>query len=48
VLTPLRLDADDEVGVQRLLGYRAGRCYARDFDGRMASIQVRPAGGILE
>ncbi len=47
-LSLLRLDAEDEGAVQRLLGYRQGRCYLRDFDGQVAPIQVDPPGWMLE
>jgi hypothetical protein len=39
-LALLRLDADDEALRQRLLSYRRGRCLMRDYDGRVAAIQV--------
>jgi hypothetical protein len=44
----LRLDADDQVATQRLIGYRAGRCYLRDFDGQVAPIQIDPPAWLLE
>ena len=44
----LRLDPDDEQAAQRLLGYRAGRCYLRDFDGQVAPVQIDPPGWLLE
>ena len=47
-LALLRLDPDDEVAVQRLLGYRAGRCYLRDFEGQVAPIQIDPPPWLLE
>jgi hypothetical protein len=43
----LRLDPDDEAARQRLLGYRAGRCYFRDFSGQVAPIQVDPPPWLL-
>jgi AAA-like domain len=46
-LALLRLD-DDEAAIQRLLGYRAGRCYLRDFDGQVAPIQIDPPRWLLE
>ena len=46
-LSLLRLDPEDEPLVQRLLGYRAGRCYFRDFDGQVAPIQVDPPAWML-
>lgn len=44
----LRLDPGDEAAVQRLLGYRAGRCYLRDFDGQVAPVQIEPPRWLLE
>lgn len=43
----LRLDAGDEAAIQRLLGYRAGRCYLRDFDGQVAPVQIEPPEWLL-
>jgi hypothetical protein len=43
----LRLDPDDAAAAQQLLGYRAGRCYLRDFDGRVAPIQIEPPAWML-
>jgi hypothetical protein len=43
----LRLDVDDEAAIQRLLGYRAGRCYLRDFEGQVAPMQVDPPPWLL-
>ena len=43
----LRLDPDDEAAIQRLIGYRAGRCYLRDFDGQVAPIQIEPPSWLL-
>ena len=36
----LRLDPDDDAAVGRLMSYRAGRCYLRDFAGQVAPIQI--------
>jgi hypothetical protein len=47
-LALLRLDPDDEAAVQRLLGYRTGRCYLRDFSGQVAPIQIEPPTWLLE
>jgi hypothetical protein len=47
-LALLRLDPEDEPLVQRLLGYRQGRCYFRDFEGQVAPIQVDPPRWMLE
>lgn len=44
----LRLDPDDEGAVLRLLGYRAGRCYLRDFSGQVAPIQIEVPPWLLE
>jgi hypothetical protein len=46
-LALLRLDVDDETAVQRLVGYRAGRCYLRDFEGQVAPIQIDPPPWLL-
>lgn len=43
----LRLDDDDEASIQRLIGYRAGRCYFRDFTGQVAPIQIDPPPWLL-
>lgn len=43
----LRLDADDETAVQRLMGYRAGRCYLRDFESQVAPVQIDPPDWLL-
>lgn len=47
-LALLRLDPDDEAAAQRLLGYRAGRCYLRDFAGQVGPIQIDPPAWLLE
>lgn len=44
----LRLDPDDEAATQRLLGYRQGRCYLRDFAGQVAPIQIDPPAWLLD
>jgi hypothetical protein len=46
-LALLRLDPDDERLRSRLLSFRRGRCYLRDFEGRVASIQVDPGPELL-
>lgn len=46
-LSLLRLDPDDEQAVQRLLGYREGRCYLRDFAGQVAPIRIDPPPWLL-
>ena len=38
---------DDEASIQRLIGYRAGRCYLRDFAGQVAPIQIDPPPWLL-
>jgi hypothetical protein len=48
VLELLRLDPGDETAIQRLVGYRAGRCYLRDFSGQVAPIQIEPPRWLLE
>ncbi|MGH2987652.1 MAG: ATP-binding protein [Solirubrobacterales bacterium] len=46
-LALLRLDADDEVLRQRLIGFREGRCYFRDVDGRVVPMRINPEPEIL-
>jgi hypothetical protein len=46
-LALLRLDADDEVLVQRLIEFRAGRCYFRDVDGRVVAMRIDPEPELL-
>lgn len=46
-LALLRLDADDPAAVQRLLSYRRGACWFRDFEGRTAPIQIDPGAELL-
>ena len=46
-LALLRLDADDEVAIQRLLGYREGRCFFRDFSGQVVPAQIDPPRWLL-
>ncbi len=36
----LRLEDDDPALIQRLLGFRKGRCFFRDFDGQVVRMQV--------
>lgn len=43
----LRLDSDDATAIQRMLGYRQGACYLRDFDGRTVPMQVDPGEELL-
>jgi hypothetical protein len=46
-LSLLRLDEDDEIAIQRLLGYREGRCYLRDFTGQVVPMQIDPPPWLL-
>lgn len=43
----LRLDTDDEALRQRLMGFRAGRCYFRDLHGRVVAMRVDPGPELL-
>jgi hypothetical protein len=43
----LRLDADDAALQARLVGFRAGRCYLRDFEGRVVPMRVDPGEELL-
>ena len=47
-LTLLRLDPDDERLRQRLLQFRRGRCFMRDYEGRVGAIQVDPGAELVE
>ena len=38
----LGLDADDRALVERVRGYRKGRCLMRDIDDRVAEVQIDP------
>jgi hypothetical protein len=44
----LRLDADDSVLRQRLIEFRAGRCYFRDVEGRVVPMRIDPEPALLE
>jgi hypothetical protein len=46
-LSLLRLDPDDEGAIQQMIGYRAGRCYFRDFNGQVAPVQIDPPAWLL-
>jgi len=46
-LALLHLDPDDEVLRQRLMGFRAGRCYFRDVDGRVVPMRIDPEPALL-
>lgn len=41
-LSLLRIDEDDAAATARLMSYRAGRCYMRDFEGQVAAVQITP------
>jgi AAA domain-containing protein len=41
-LALLGLDADDPAAIARLMSYRSGRCYMRDFEGRVGAVQIEP------
>jgi hypothetical protein len=43
----LHLDADDDVSRARIQQFRTGRCFLRDYDGRVGAIQVDPADDAL-
>jgi hypothetical protein len=43
----LRLDPDDEALRQRLISFRAGRCYLRDIAGRAIPMRVDPGEELL-
>ncbi len=47
-LALLRLDPDDERLRQRLLQFRRGRCFMRDYEGRVGAIQVDPGPELVE
>ena len=46
-LALLRLDEGDEALRQALIGYRAGRCYLRDVDGRVVPMRIDPGEELL-
>lgn len=46
-LALLRFDPDDPEAIQRLLAFRKGRCYLRDFVGQVAPIQIEPPRWML-
>lgn len=46
-LSLLRLDPDDEALRQRLISFRAGRCYLRDVEGRAIPMRVDPGEELL-
>jgi hypothetical protein len=47
-LALLRLDSEDARLRQRLLQFRRGRCFMRDYEGRVGAIQVDPGARLLE
>ena len=44
----LGLDADNERLRQRLFQFRRGRCFMRDYEGRVGAIQIDPPLELLE
>ena len=46
-LALLRLDPDDDRLRQRLLQFRRGRCFMRDYEGRVGAIQVDPGSELV-
>jgi hypothetical protein len=44
----VRLDSADERLCQQLLSYRRGRCFMRDYEGRVAAVQIDPGPELLE
>ncbi|MGH9173993.1 MAG: hypothetical protein ACRD1H_06530, partial [Vicinamibacterales bacterium] len=47
-LALLRLDPEDERLRQRLLQFRRGRCFMRDYEGRVGTIQVDPGTELVK
>jgi AAA domain-containing protein len=47
-LALLRLDSQDERLRQRLLQFRRGRCFMRDYEGRVGAIQIDPGPELVE
>jgi hypothetical protein len=47
-LALVRLDAGDERLCQHLLSYRRGRCFMRDYEGRVSAVQIDPGEVLLE
>jgi hypothetical protein len=47
-LSLLGLDAADERLRQRLLQFRRGRCFMRDYEGRVGAVQIDPGAELLE
>jgi AAA-like domain len=41
-LALLGMDPDDPAAIARLMSFRAGRCFVRDFEGRVAPVQIEP------
>jgi hypothetical protein len=46
-LSLLRLDGDDERLRQQVLQFRRGRCFMRDYAGRLAAIQIEPGSELV-
>jgi hypothetical protein len=47
-LALLRLDPANERLSQQLLSYRRGRCFVRDYEGRIAAVQIDPGPELVE
>jgi hypothetical protein len=47
-LSLLRLDENDRGLQQRVMKFRAGRCYMRDFDGRTVPMRIDPGEALVE
>jgi hypothetical protein len=47
-LALLRLDAEDERLRQRLMQFRRGRCFMRDYEGRVGTVQIDPGPELVE
>jgi hypothetical protein len=46
-LALLGLDIDDPAAIGRLMSYRSGRCYMRDFQGQVAPVQIEPPAWLV-
>lgn len=46
-LVLLQLDKEDPAAIARLMSFRSGRCYMRDFEGQVATLQVEPPRWLL-
>jgi hypothetical protein len=47
-LSLLGLDADDPAAIARLMSYRSGRCFMRDFQGQVAAVQIEPPDWLVK